>query len=324
MKAKRLPLGLDIGASRIRIALAECSRSGDFYVSGIASRDLPDDAVTAESLPEPELIAAIIDDLRGELGTRERRCVIALPASVALLRLLRFPNMSRAELQRAACFEAERFHNWSAEEVESVVRVHPADRAQNLHVVGVARRDALMARVGCVRRAGLKVVGVDHEAFALQRAFPHSEAVLDVGHRQATLHTFGTSGLNSMYVPGGGAEVTRAIAADLSIDTAMAERRKRILGTAGAGESYRDAFATAVGTAIAKARERGALRRVIVTGNGSRLPGLAAALEHATQAPVEAPVSALLGATTYPDDVIRAAAPDWTMAVALATWGAAR
>jgi type IV pilus assembly protein PilM len=324
MKTKRLPLGLDIGASRVRLAQAERSRSGDFHVSAVATRDLPEDAVVAESLSESELVAAIIDDLRSELGTRERRCVIALPASVALLRLLRFPSMSRTELHRAACFEAERFHNWSADSIESVVRVHPADRAQNLHVVGVARRDALMARIGCVRRAGLKVVGVDHEAFALQRAFPYAEAVLDVGHRQATLHTLGTSGLNSMHVPGGGAGITRAIAADLSIDAAMAEKRKRILGTAGVGESYRDGFAASVGSAISKARERGTLRRIITTGNGSRLTGLAAALETAAQAAIEAPVSALLGATTYPDDVIRAAAPDWTMAVALATWGAAR
>jgi type IV pilus assembly protein PilM len=319
-----LPLGLDIGASRVRLAHVERSRLGDARVLGVAARDLPDEAVTAEKLTEPELIAAVIEDLQSELGVRERRCVIALSASVAVLRLLRFPAMTRAELQRAASFEAERFRTWNAETSESTVRVHPADREQHVHVVGVARRDVLAARVACVRRAGLSVVGADHEAYALQRAFPHAEAILDVGHRQSTFHAFGPAGPTSISIPGGGTEMTRAMAADLSIDAATAEKRKRILGTAGAGESHRDAFALAVRTAVGKVRERGTVRRVILTGNGSRLAGLGPALETTVDAAVEAPVSPLLDITDYPDDVIRAAAPDWTMAVALAMWGAGR
>ena len=46
-------------------------------------------------------------------------------------------------------------------------------------------------------------------------------------------------------------------------------------------------------------------------------------VDAATQALVELPVSDLLQDGPYPEDVVRAAAPDWAMAAALASWGAA-
>ncbi|HTA38341.1 MAG TPA: hypothetical protein VK760_04670, partial [Candidatus Acidoferrales bacterium] len=66
------------------------------------------------------------------------------------------------------------------------------------------------------------------------------------------------------------------------------------------------------------------VRRVAMTGNGARLCGFAAELESATQAIVEVPVSELLQGGPYPDDVVRAAAPDWALAAALASWGASK
>ena len=59
-------------------------------------------------------------------------------------------------------------------------------------------------------------------------------------------------------------------------------------------------------------------------GNGARLSGLAAEVENLTQALVEVPVSELVRGGSYPEDVVRAAAPDWALAAALATWDSAR
>ena len=250
--------------------------------------------------------------------------MIALPATVATLRLLRFPAMHRGDLLRAARFEADRVQNWETTSCDTVVRVHPVDRAQNLYALGVARQDALGARTRCIRQAGLTVIGADHEAYALRRAFPNYDAAIDIGHSHATLHAFSPGVPFSLSIPGGASEITRAIAADLSIDVGAAEKRKRILGTAGAGESCRDALAYAIKAAVTKARERCTIRSIALTGNGSRLAGLAAAVESSSEASVETPLSPLLDVSEYPDDVIRSAAQDWTMAIALAAWGAVR
>ena len=95
-----MPLGLDLGSTRVRLASAHCN-------AAVATRDLPDDAVTPEAIAEPDLVAAIVEDLRHELGSKERRCVLSLNAQAAVLRGVRFPNMSTMERRQAARFEAD-------------------------------------------------------------------------------------------------------------------------------------------------------------------------------------------------------------------------
>ena len=168
----------------------------------------------------------------------------------------------------------------------------------------------------------MRVVAIDQEALALRRGFPEVEVVLDVGHLRATLHAFTPQGPASEPIPWGGLAVTRAIAADLSIDLEMAEQRKRLFGTAGAGEGARAAFTTAVADAVEKLRERQPVTCIALTGNGARLAGLSEAIESGAQAAAGLTVSDLLRGGAYPDDVVRAAGPDWTLAAGLAAWSA--
>jgi Tfp pilus assembly PilM family ATPase len=324
MKRKStLPLGIDVGARRVRIAQSERTSAGAIRLIGVAVRDLPGDLIYPERIAEPDLIAAVIEDLAREIDPRARRCVIALPAPVARLRLIRFPSMSSSERRRAARFEAERFAGWDVKSIGSIVRVHPADAAAGVHAVGIAREDAVAGRVGCMKKARLRIAGIDHDACAMRRAFPFTDAVLDVGLHRTSLHAFSALGPISLTIALGGHSITQAIAADLAIDAMAAEKRKHILGTAGAGEAARDAFAASVAAAVEKARTQSSIRSIALVGNGSRLPGLNAAIQNATGAHVDLPVSDVLRGGAYPDDVIAAAAADWTLAASLSAWAAA-
>ena len=311
VKARSIPLGVDIGKTRIRIAASLRAASGKAELVDVASCEAPDDADCA---------AAVIDDLRRQLKTRERRCVLSLPAAAGVVKVVRFPKMSDSERRNAARFESERIVPWNSKEIATVVRAHWINAREGLVAIGVARADALRARVTCARRAGLAIVAVDHDACAMRRAFPFADAVLDIGYQSSSLHVFSTSGPFSVTIPAGGSDVTAGICRDLGIDLTAAERRKRILGTAGAGEAARDAFVARVAATIGEVRERNAIRRVALMGNGARLPGLAEAIETAIGAMADLPVSDLLRVAAYPDDVARSAAPDWTLAASLAAW----
>lgn len=323
MNGTGTPLGIDIGATRVRVAAAERSRSGAVRLCAVAARDLPEGIAGAKGLAEPDVISAILEDLRKELRSTMRRCVIALSASVATIRVIRFPTMSWLERKRAASFEAERFVasiGDGAQPGQVVTRTHPVRSSDRLHAVGIARAEAVNVRIRCLRRAGFTPAGIDHEACAFRRAFSRCDAAIDLGHDRTTLHAFGLPAPLSIEIPVGGSEMTRAIAADLRIDASIAERRKRILGMAGAGERARDAYAGRIALAIETMREHAPIRRVALTGNGARLPGLAPAIELETGALVETPVSDLLQDGAYPEDVVGAAATDWTLAAALAAW----
>lgn len=312
-----LPLGVDLGSSRARIAFAQRDREGHARVSAVISRELPEGE-------ELDLTAALLEEMIAELGVRERRCVMALGVPEACVRSLRFPRMSSLERRRAATFEAARFSGWEIDTEPSTVRVHPLDAQTGLFAVGVAKNAALMQRCKIAKMARLNVVAIDQDAFALRRSFSNCDAILDIGLARTALHVYAPSGLRSWSIEGGGADITQGIARDLSIDRLVAEKRKRVLGTAGAGtQACRDLLA-AIASGVERARSTAVISRIAVTGNGARLPGLLVPLEAATSANIEMPVGDALHGDAYPEDVVRAAAPDWNLAAALATWSAAK
>ncbi len=305
------------------MALGEIDGEGDVRIRAVVSRDLPNGACSEGLVHSTELVASTVAEMFSELGSREKRCVLGVGAPAAALRVVRFPSMSSAERTRAAGFEATRIAPWNIGAEETVVRVHAFTKSQGLYAVGAVRRRTLESRIAVAKSARLRVVAIDHETLALRRAFPACDAVLDIGRDRSILHTFCETGPLSSTIAVGGSHVTNGIARDLSIEIAIAEKRKRILGSAGAGAAVRAEIVAAFAQAIERARARAPVARVALTGNGARLPGLSTELETAASVIATMPVTEMLCCDAYPEDVVRAAAPDWTLAVALASWGAA-
>lgn len=308
-RRETLPLGIDVGAARTRVALVERDRSGTAHLVAVAAR-----ATGADP-------AGAVASARAELGTRERRCVLAVGGSDAVLRTSAFPGMRGTERLRAARYEAARFLAFPID--DAAVRVVPieSDRC----VVAVARRAALVQRVRTARSAGLRPIAVDDAALALTRVFPLAGAIVDIGERATMLV------LSSQPVPacrtfvGGGAALTAALIASLGVDETAAELRKRSIGLAGAGEYARDALVEQLASALVEHRShaRAELDGIVLVGNGARLCGFTDALEHAVALSVRLGTLSPDVSRTLPPDVLRSAAPDWALAYGLALWESA-
>ncbi|MGH7737073.1 MAG: pilus assembly protein PilM [Candidatus Tyrphobacter sp.] len=312
------PLGIDIGAARVRVAVAQ--RAGDcLRIEAVAARDLPPSENDVERSGDFEAI--LLEEMLEELGVRQRACVFALGAPDATLRAAAFPaQMGYWERRAAARFES--LHDESGDET-SVVRVHAIDRPSHAFVIAAAKEGPLRSRLRAMKKAGLRVVAVDHDACALARVMPGFQAIVDVGLRRARLHVFTTAVPQSLTALAGGVSVTQAIAEDLGVETEIAERRKRILGAAGASSALA-ACANAIVDLIKKARlAPPRCSAIAMIGNGARLPGLADEIAARSGMEVRIPVVDLLRTSPIAHDVLRLAAPDWTLAAALATWRAA-
>jgi len=303
-----LPLGVDVGTIRTRVALLELDAMQRPRLIAVAMRPTGDDPARA------------LADAVAELPTHERRCVLALGIAEATLRAATFPPLRRRERDRAARFEAGRTLGYPL--AAATVRVVGVDASRC--IIGVAKRTALDARVAAARRAGLRPLSVDNASLALSRAFPTADAIVDVGELGTTLILRDDPIPATRAFPIGGRAFTTAAAVALGIDDAAAEERKRNLGLAGAGERVRDALVEQLATAIVEARaaSRTELRAVALAGNGSRLAGFASALERAIAIPVSA--GALpTDAAALPADVVRAGSPDWALAYGLSLWSLA-
>ncbi len=305
-RPQTLPLGIDAGVARTRVALVEQDAAGRSRLIAVATRPTGDDPAHA------------IAQACAELRTRERRCVLALGAPDAMLQTVTFPAMRRSERMRAARFEAQRFIAYPLG--DAAVRVAPAGGQRC--VVGIARRGALDARTVAAKRAGLRPIAVDDAAFALVRAFAYADAIVDVGESATILVVPGDPMPSVRALALGGAALTAAIVSSLGIDAASAEQRKRTIGLAGAGEHARDALVEQIASALIehRANARTEMRAIALAGNGARLTGFAEALERAVAIPVRLGVLPAGTSDALPADVVRAAAPDWGLAFGLALW----
>ncbi len=309
-----IPLGVDIGSSRIRVAAFEQTPSGA-RLRAVATRDIYDGGIAGGVIADCDYIGMVIEDAVQELDTRERRAVCAVGLPEALLFDAQFPAMRTGERRRAAHFQAASFIDYPLD--DAMVRLAGKPGA---YTIGVARKASLTTRLASLRCAGLRVIAIDHEAYALLRAYDDYDAVLDVGLRRSTLHIKTNRSPQSYSCMSGGAEVTSAIARDLNIDREQAEKRKRILGSAGAGERAKTTLVSDLTSLVRTAAKSHDIGRIALAGNSSRLPGLDTLLARAAGLPIDIPVSAALMTTTYPEDVLRSAAPDWTLAASLALW----
>jgi Tfp pilus assembly PilM family ATPase len=294
---RTLPLGIDFGRSRIRVAL--CARTDDGRPTLLAVASRPTGA-------DPE--RTLRDALR-ELATAERRCVIGIARPDALVRVVSLPPMSRFERSRAATFAASRYIDYPV--ADAAISLNPLAGGQRW-ALGIARRAALNARVAAAKRAKLIPLAVDDVAFALARAHAGLDGTIDISDDVTRLTIF------AQPIP----YVADVIARSLGIDAAAAEERKRTIGFGGAGDVQRDAVIDAIAGMLARARAAGHtdVRRLAMIGNGSRVPGLPEAIERATGygvrlAALDADVSDVL-----PPDVLRAAGPDWSVAYGLCLW----
>jgi Tfp pilus assembly PilM family ATPase len=309
-RSSTLPLGIDVGRRRIRIALAEARSDTRPRLLAVAARDHDGD-------PFDALRAAL-----AELQTSERRCVLGLGAPDAALRLVRFPSMPSWERARAARFEATRSIDYAVRDAAISLVALPEHGAWML---GIARRTALAATIDAARRLHLRATAVDDVSLALHRAHPSAGCIVDVGSEMTRVMTFDQPAPATMRVPIGGDHLTGAIARSLGIDAHAAERRKRTHGCGGAGEAEYDTLVASIAEAFLARSATGALTRnaIVMCGNGARLPELEAGLRDATGAEVKLAELPPDVSETLPPDVLRAAGPDWSTAYGLSLWGVA-
>ncbi len=306
-RGRTFPLGIDLGTRRLRVALVERGADDRPALVAVAARDHDGDTA-----------AALVDAVT-EIGSAERRCVFGLGEPRALLRNVRFPAMRRAEHERAARFEAEGFIDYPI--TDAIVRV-VALGSDGGTMIGVVRKDVIASLVTIAHAAQLRVNGVDNNAFALRRALPDVDAVLDIGEADSRLHVFTGATPVSRRFATGGAAFTDAVANAFGTDPATAERRKQSLGIAGCAGSALDGLVADVASALVDCRADGLgdVRTMALTGNGSRLVELPALIERATAVRVRTASLDPAISHTLPPDVLRAAAPDWSLAYGLALW----
>jgi type IV pilus assembly protein PilM len=343
-------VGLDIGTSGVRAAALTLSKGG-VTLERFGQVALPIGAVRDGEVVDAEGVASAIRQLWSQAKFSTKKVVAGVANQKVVVRQVDLPWMPEAELRKALAFQVQDYVPMPVE--EAILDFHSLEEFSNdtgdrmLRVLLVAAgRDMVGSAIDAITRAGLQPQMVDLTSFAVLRSLvsldaavrsSSVEALVDIGSQVTNIvvHQNGAPRFVRILMMGGG-DITDAVAERLGIPAEQAEVIKQESGMAAGPSSVET---TPAGRAIESTASafieeiRGSLdyytaqpgsariERVVLSGGGSRLVGLAERLTAATRLPVQAarPLSTLkLGKTGLTPEQLAYVEPMVSVPVGLA------
>jgi type IV pilus assembly protein PilM len=349
-------VGLDIGSEAVRAAVVDTSKPSP-VLRRFAEMPLPAGVVDAGEVVDEGAVTEAVAALWKRYRLPKRRVVIGIGSQRVIVRQVDVPHLEEAEMSNALPFQVQDVIPIPVE--EAVLDYVPleefttpdGDLMMSILVIA-AQRDMIESLVGIVRNAGLQVAAIDLHAFGLVRAAFGSDLMLGGDGPQAVLDIGGSvsqiavvrSGITRFVriLPLGGAAFSAALADGAGISFDEADDLKKRIGVAPTGiPEGEDAESTArrlltrtadhlieeirgsVNYYLTQAGEH-RLDRLVVAGNGARLPHLANRVAQALDTRVE-PVRVLdhvsLGRINITETELLRLQPVLPAPVGLALWG---
>jgi len=339
-------VGVDIGTGSLRAVEIDGARKGKPSVVRYMEVPVPEGAVKNGEVAEVNTVAAALKQMWSTGGFKSRKVVLGVGNPKVLVRDLTVPLRSRREILAALPFQVQDM--LPVPVVDALLDFYPVKEGTSdsgpvvSGLLVAAVKEAVMANVTAVQRAGLTPVEVDLLPFALNRVLSRGSrsagtvAMVDIG-ATATNVLVATDGVPQFVriIPVGGSDVTRAIVGRLGVTPEVAEAGKRQIGlTVGSGavgheeivdiirELTNDLLNSLRNTLsfYINSRNGQQIDRVVLSGGGSNMPSFAAALGELTRLPVsqENPFDNVTVAKNADRSVAPADPGDLTVALGLA------
>lgn len=219
-------VGVDIGSRFIKVVLAEMGRtSGAWQIVKAAVGPTPADAVREGIVIDQAGVGTALKALMQSAGIEANAAVAAISGASVIVRHVKLPKMGESVLRKSVRFEAAKHISSSVDdsmiEFEITGPVPGEDDKMSVMLVA-APNEMVESRLATLNLAGLEPVGIDIEAFALQRALVDLSptrpgegttlAVLDIGATTTDVNII-TNGLFALTrnIPIAGDSFTQAL-----------------------------------------------------------------------------------------------------------------
>ena len=171
---KEKVVGVDIGSRFIKVVQAEAGRApGTWQIVKAAVGPTPPDAVRDGIVMDQAGVAQALRALMQSENIDANAAVAAISGASVIVRHIKLPRMAESVLRRSVRFEAAKHISSNVDdsmiEFEITGAVPGEDDKMSVMLVA-APIDMVESRLAVLTQAGLEPVGVDIEAFALQRA----------------------------------------------------------------------------------------------------------------------------------------------------------
>jgi type IV pilus assembly protein PilM len=358
-KGETSVIGVDIGSSSIKIVQLRASRGVAILETygEIALGPYGKQPVGKSVKLSPESLAQSLTDLMKEANVTSRTGGLSIPFSSSLVSTISLPDVDDDSLKRIVPIEARKYIPIPVSEVTLDYSVIPKEegedsalapvraagpaQAPTREVLLVAIHNALLEQYRTITTgAGITVDFYEIEVFsAIRSALGHGLApilLVDIGASSTKMYAVERGVVRITHlVTQGSQHMTETLARSMEWEFEKAERIKREIGLAGStaysvdeNERIKSALLSTL-TRVFSEVNRVVLNygqkynkhvaRVVLTGSGASLPGLAAYARQSLNTEVE--VANPFGRTEAPaflETVLRDIGPGFTVAVGLA------
>ncbi|MFH1088669.1 MAG: type IV pilus assembly protein PilM [Patescibacteria group bacterium] len=288
-------VGIDLGKNSFRALELERRKEG-LVVTHIGTYESPKINFDSENKEDLDSYAAALKEFISESGFTSPFVSVGLDEKYIYMRTIKLPQMNDRDLENAVNFEAEQYIPLPLSEVKvshQRLDVDYADKAKTNVQIVAAKKSILEKYIEVVKKAHLIPKAIEPFTIALGRALgdsqenPAGSLILDMGYsRTIVIIVYGGFVRFTRSIPVGGDVMTRALQQALSLDYSQAEEYKKVYGLDKSqveGKVY-EVLEPQIGAVISEVQRASIfftnqqsnanIKRVILTGGTSQMPGL--------------------------------------------------
>ncbi len=172
MKSREI-VGIDIGSSSVKLVQLE-EQKGAYQLKNAGILPLPSEAIVDNSLMDTTSIVETIKSLVKSLDIKAKDAVCSISGNSVIIRKISLPAMTPDELEDQIAWEAEQYIPFDINDVNLDFEILDTDLSASgkMTVLLVAsKKEIINEYVAVFNEAGMKLVVVDVDSFAIQNAY---------------------------------------------------------------------------------------------------------------------------------------------------------
>ncbi len=307
---KKSVAGLDVGSSSVKVVELD-GKTSNLNLVNLGFENLPDDSVVDGQIMELNSVSEVIQNVCTDHKIKANQVVTGVSGHSVIIKNIVLPPMSRDELEESIDWHAEEHIPYDLSDVSLDYHItHEDDEATSV-MIAACKKERLDNIKQAIQLSGKQPVVIDVDTFALQNCYevnyqPDPAQVV-------TLLNIGASTMNVNIVQGsqslftrditvGGSQFTDILQKSLGYSFEQAEAVKR-----GVAEAMEDVEEKAIEPLMNNVTEMVAMEiqktfdfyrataeddelnvdKILISGGGSKLIGLAEDLASRLEVPVE-------------------------------------
>jgi type IV pilus assembly protein PilM len=307
---KKSVAGLDVGSSSIKVVELD-GKMNSLNLVSLGFENLPDDTVVDGQIMELNSVSEVIQNVCKDHQIKSNQVVTSVSGHSVIIKNIVLPQMSREELEESIDWHAEEHIPYDLSDVSLDYHVTDEDQESTQVLIAACKRERLDNIKQAIQLSGKQPVVIDVDTFALQNCYEvnyqpdESQIVTLLNIGASTMNVNIVRGSNSLFtrdITVGGSQFTDILQRSLGFSFQQAEAVKRGVtdGVEDIDEKAIEPLMNNVTEMVAMEIQKTfdfyrattdedelAVEKILISGGGSKLVGLAEDLSGRLELPVE-------------------------------------